>query len=185
MAIYDCTEKGPYSGFLGKRVVVCVGGVVHQHYYSWNMYGAKAGHLAEVKEAELLELQEKAKNERLTELAPKKRKVTASFQIARNLQFVSFKSYKKWYLGFNINKAGGGGNWKIYLGDDFEVAWNEAVEKYVEINGLSDTERAVLESYKPTKQALYNHVINIMPQYRDSQFPTAQFIIQLSASFKE
>ena len=28
MSIYDCDEKGPYSGFIGKRVVVCVVGVV-------------------------------------------------------------------------------------------------------------------------------------------------------------
>lgn len=185
MAIYDCTTKGPYRDFLGKRVVVSVGGVYHQHYYSWNMYGAKAGHLAETKEAELLELQKKAKDERMADFSPMRRKCSASLMIARNLQFVSFKSYKKWVLGFNINKVGGGGGLKVPLGDNFEAAWKQAVDKYVEINGLSDTERAVLESYKPTREAINTHVMNIMPQYREPTFPTARFITQIEAAFKE
>lgn len=185
MSIYDCTTEGPYRDFLGKRVVVSVGGVYHQHYYSWNMYGEKAGHLAEIKEAELLELQKRAKDERMADLSPIRRKYSASLMIARNLQFVSFKSYKTWYIGFNINRQGGGGGYKVALGDNFEDAWKRAVDKYVEINGLSDTERAVLESYKPTREAINTHVMNIMPQYRDSSFPTARFINQIETAFKE
>ena len=102
MSIYDCTTEGPYRDFLGKRVVVSVGGV-----------------------------------------------------------------------------------YKVALGDNFENAWKRAVDKYVEINGLSDTERAVLESYKPTREAINTHVMNIMPQYRDSSFPTARFINQIETAFKE
>ena len=187
MSIYDCDEKGPYPGFVGKRVVVSVNNVVHQHYYGWGMYGAKAGHLAEVKEAELLELQAKFKNERMCDLTPKRVKLgkSPSYPIVKNMQFVTYLEGKVWKIGFNINKRVVGGCLRVVINDDFETSWKKAVEKYVEINTLSNPERELLESYKPQKEQLCNHILRTVPKFRGVNFPTSELYTRLNNAYKD
>ena len=187
MAIYNCDAMGLYDGFIGKRVVVCVGGVVHQHYYGWGAYGARAGHLAEIKEAELLELQAKFKEVRMRDLTPKRVKLgkSPSYPIVKNMQFITYREGKVWKIGFNINKRVIGVCIRVVVNSDFDTAWNKAVEKYVEINTLSNLEREILESYKPQKEQLCKHILQTVPNFRGEDFPTSDLYTRLNKAYKD
>lgn len=187
MSIYDCDEKGPYPGFIGKRVVVCVAGVVHQHYYGWGMYGSRAGHLAEIKEAELMELQAKYKEERAVDLTPRRVKMgeSPSYPIARNIQFITYLESGTWKIGFNINKRKVGGCVRVVINTDFEKSWKRAVERYVEINGIGNLEKELLETYKPQKEQLCNHILKTVPNFRGEDFPTSVLYTRLDKAYKD
>lgn len=186
MSIYECTAEGPYEGWQGIRVVVSVAGKVHQHYYSWAMYGTEALVVAKAKEKELLKLQKRFAKMRLRDLTPRRVKEgSPSYGIARNLQFVSYRCYGEWFIGFNINKVGGRKCVKVALNGKFNTVWKKVLETYVELNGITNAELAILKAYKPSKEALVTHVNTVMINHRNDDFPLEVFNKQLLDSFKK